>query len=97
MPTEPLEPSRIRSELDKLPGWSHANDRITKTFVFQHFQEAMGFLVRLAFIAEEQNHHPEIHNVYNRVVVTLCTHDAGNRVTEADIRLASAIERFVWI
>jgi len=97
MNREPLDESRIRSELEKLPGWSFDNNRITKEFVFKDFREAMSFLVRLAFFAEEQDHHPELHNVYNRVVVTLSTHDAANRVTQADIRLASAIERFVWV
>ncbi|MBZ0119655.1 MAG: 4a-hydroxytetrahydrobiopterin dehydratase, partial [Sandaracinaceae bacterium] len=55
------------------------------------------FLVRIAFDAEQLGHHPEIHNVYSRVWLTLRTHDAGNRVTALDVKLARAIERVCWI
>ena len=57
----------------------------------------MSFIVRMAFYAEQHNHHPDLRNVYNRIELRLTTHDAGNRITERDVKLAKAIERFVWV
>jgi 4a-hydroxytetrahydrobiopterin dehydratase len=93
----PLEAARIDEALKDLPRWSLEGEALTKTFTFKDFREATSFIVRLAFEAEELNHHPEITNVYNRVVVRLTTHDAGDRVTEFDVALARAIERFSWV
>lgn len=76
-----------------LAGWTEAADRdaIRKTFKFRDFVEAYAFMTRVALIAERMNHHPEWLNVYNRVEVTLTTHDAGG-VTDRDIRLAHAMD-----
>ncbi len=63
---------------------------------FKNFREAVSFIVRVAFSAEELNHHPELFNVYNRVGITLRTHEASDKVTELDIKLAQAIEGFAW-
>ncbi|ARP86462.1 4a-hydroxytetrahydrobiopterin dehydratase [Bordetella genomosp. 9] len=73
----------------ELGGWSVAagRDAIAKTFRFADFNAAFGFMSRVALISEKMNHHPEWFNVYNRVDVTLSTHDAGG-VTEKDVRLA---------
>ena len=60
------------------------------------FSEALSFLVKVGIEAEKLNHHPEIHNIYNKVTLKLCTHDAGNRVTEKDIVLARAIEKLIF-
>ncbi|MCC5834196.1 MAG: 4a-hydroxytetrahydrobiopterin dehydratase [Opitutales bacterium] len=78
--------------LKDLPGWSHENDALTKSFTFASFRDAISFIVRVAFEAEEMDHHPEIHNVYNKLKITLRTHDAGNVVTEKDLMLAAKIE-----
>ena len=80
--------------LAKLPGWSEVKgrDAIARKFVFKDFNAAFGFMTRAALIAEKLDHHPEWFNVYNRVEVTLATHDAGG-VTERDIKLAEAMDR----
>src|SRR5262245_10953402 len=82
------------SALAKLPGWSEVKgrDAISRKFSFKDFNEAFGFMARAALIAEKLDHHPEWFNVYNRVEVTLATHDAGG-VTERDIALAEAMDR----
>ena len=71
--------------------WNISNNSIQKEFVFKNFIEAFGFMSRVAILAEKQNHHPEWSNVYNKVNITLTTHDAGG-VTEKDLELATAIE-----
>jgi len=87
MQTLSAEPRK--AALSKLAGWSDVpgRDAITKTFVFQDFSEAFGFMARVALAAEKLNHHPEWFNVYKTVEVTLSTHDSGG-VTELDIQLA---------
>lgn len=94
---EPLAAGQLRAALADLPGWEAAGDAITKTYTFSHFREAVSFIVRIAFAAEAANHHPELWNVYQRVRVTLATHDAGNRVTAKDVALAQEIERIAWV
>lgn len=90
-----LTPEARKAALAKLSGWSEAagRDAITKKFVFKDFNAAFGFMARVALVAEKMDHHPEWFNVYRTVDVTLATHDAGG-VTELDIRLAEAMERF---
>ena len=66
-------------------------DAITKTFKFDDFVEAWGFMSRAAILAEKMNHHPEWFNVYNRVEVTLTTHDAGG-LSALDLELASKMD-----
>ena len=94
---EPLSERQVRDALVELPGWTHAGDTIAKTYTFSQFREAVSFVVRIAFSAEAANHHPELWNVYNRVRVTLSTHDAGGRVTAKDIALAREIEQVSWV
>ncbi|WP_427453951.1 4a-hydroxytetrahydrobiopterin dehydratase [Litorimonas sp. WD9-15] len=84
-----LDPKDVANELD---GWTGGDDFITKVFQFEDFAEAFGFMTRIAIIAEKMDHHPEWYNVYNRVDVTLTTHDAGG-VTEKDVTLANAMEK----
>jgi 4a-hydroxytetrahydrobiopterin dehydratase len=80
--------------LEKLSGWSEkADDRdaIEKTYKFADFKTAFGFMSSCALKAEQMNHHPEWFNVYNRVEVTLTTHDADG-VTELDLQLATYMD-----
>jgi len=75
-----------------LPGWTGGDDFITKVFKFDDFAQAFGFMSQIAIVAEAMNHHPEWYNVYNRVDVTLTTHEAGG-VTDKDIDLAKRMEQ----
>ena len=79
--------------LEQLPGWSAVagRDAIEKSFRFNDFNEAFGFMTRIALAAEKLDHHPEWFNVFNRVDVTLATHDADG-VTELDVRLAKIMD-----
>jgi 4a-hydroxytetrahydrobiopterin dehydratase len=83
-----------RDALARLEGWSEVagRDAITKKFVFADFNEAFGFMTRVALVAEKLDHHPEWFNVYKTVDVTLSTHDAGG-LTERDIKLAAAMDK----
>lgn len=72
--------------------WIEEDNKLKKTFEFKDFTEAFAFMVRVAFLAESQGHHPNWSNVYNKVLIELTTHDQGNTVTEKDRRLAKAID-----
>ena len=91
---EKLSNERRAEVLGQLSGWQAVDgrDAITRTFKFKDFNEAFGFMARAALIAEKMDHHPEWFNVYNRVDVTLSTHDAGG-LTELDVELAAAMDR----
>lgn len=83
----------IQDKIKDLKEWELKNNALEKEFKFKSFTEAMAFLVQVAFIAEKQNHHPEIWNVYNKVTLRLTTHDEDG-VTAKDFKLASAIDTF---
>ena len=91
---EKLTGAARQSAVAKLNGWSEVKgrDAISRKFTFNDFNEAFGFMARAALIAEKLDHHPEWFNVYNKVEVTLATHDAGG-VTERDVKLAEAMDR----
>lgn len=72
--------------------WKEEDNSLKREFTFSNFIEAFGFLTKVGIIAEKANHHPEIYNVYNRVCLTLSTHDAGNIVTDTDRDLAKKID-----
>ena len=76
-----------------LPGWKMAEgrDAITRSFRFADFSAAWGFMSRVALLAEKHDHHPEWSNVWNRVEITLTTHDAGG-LSARDVALAKAID-----
>ena len=77
----------------RLPDWRMAagRDAISREFRFKNFSEAWGFMNRVALLAEQQDHHPEWFNVWNRVEITLATHDAGG-LSARDVTLAAAID-----
>jgi len=81
-----------KTALQALPGWTEVmgRDAIAKTFAFRDFNEAFGFMARVALVAEKHDHHPEWRNVYRTVDVVLSTHDAGG-LTAKDIDLAKAM------
>jgi 4a-hydroxytetrahydrobiopterin dehydratase len=93
--SEPLTESEIESRLINLQDWRHEEDHLKKSFAFSNFRDAMTFIVRLSYEAEERDHHPEIFNCYNRVEIGLNTHNAGGKVTEKDFSLATAIDAVV--
>lgn len=72
--------------------WIEENNKLKKSFKFKDFQEAFAFMTRVAFLAEEHQHHPNWSNVYNKVDIELTTHDEGNKVTAKDRKLAKAID-----
>jgi 4a-hydroxytetrahydrobiopterin dehydratase len=81
-----------KAALKELPGWVEVEGRpaIGRSFVFKDFNEAFGFMTRVALVAEKSDHHPEWRNVYKTVEVVLATHDAGG-VTALDIALAKVM------
>ena len=82
-----------KAALAALAAWTHdpAADAIRRDFKFKDFSEAFAFMARVALLAEKANHHPEWSNVYNKVSVTLTTHDAGG-VTQRDLDMARFID-----
>lgn len=91
-----LESTARRDALSELTEWREVvgRDAITRTLRFDDFNAAFGFMARVALKAEQMNHHPEWFNVYNRVEITLSTHDAGG-LTALDIKLAKFIDALV--
>ena len=75
--------------------WKEENNALTNVFTFKDFSEAFAFMTRVALIAEKMNHHPTWTNTWNKVSISLSTHDAGNTVTDLDRKLASAIDKLV--
>jgi 4a-hydroxytetrahydrobiopterin dehydratase len=94
-----LSEAEVQQLLADHPEWEPAREgkAITRTFRFGDFSEAWGFMSRVALLAETQDHHPEWFNVYNRVEVTLTTHDAGESggLSQRDATLARAIDGIV--
>ncbi|WP_135212765.1 4a-hydroxytetrahydrobiopterin dehydratase [Vitreimonas flagellata] len=90
----PAEKIGASAAIARLQGWHATGDRdaITKEFRFKDFNAAFAFMTRVALFAEKHDHHPEWTNVYNRVEVTLTTHDAGG-VTDKDVALAHFMDR----
>jgi 4a-hydroxytetrahydrobiopterin dehydratase len=75
--------------------WIESNDKLKRKFEFKDFNEALAFINKLAPICESMNHHPEINWVYNKIELTLSTHDAGDKITELDYQLANKIDEIL--
>jgi len=73
--------------------WEEKNNQLRKSFEFKDFVHAFAFMTRVAFAAEKMNHHPNWSNVWNRVEISLNTHDAGDIVTDKDRKLAAQIDK----
>lgn len=91
-----LNPDAREASLACLNGWIYDQraDAISHDFKFKDFSEAFGFMTRVALLAQAADHHPEWSNVYNKVTITLTTHDAGG-LTEKDVALAEAIDQLL--
>lgn len=91
---ERIDSSALAQQLDAVPRWRYDEQRggtITREFVFEDFVRAFGFMTRVALVAQQADHHPEWSNVYDRVTITLTTHDAGG-LSNNDIELARRID-----
>ena len=89
-----LAEAEVVSALAALPGWSRAGDEIEKTFECPSFPDAIAFVVRVGFLAEAADHHPDLDIRWRRVRVALTTHDSGG-LTANDVELAKQIEAVV--
>jgi 4a-hydroxytetrahydrobiopterin dehydratase len=87
-----LSDIEIQRRLGTLKGWSRRGDAITKTFTFRGFPESAAFVGRLVEPAESMNHHPDVDVRYNKVTISLSTHDSGG-ITANDLALAERIEQ----
>lgn len=93
MPKQPLlSDIDVQRRLGDLPDWSRKDESITKTFKFKGFPESVAFVQRLVAPAEAADHHPDVDVRYNKVSITLSTHDSGG-LTAADFALAQEIEQ----
>ena len=94
--TKRIEQQDIQSRLEELKEWNYNNstarDELQKSFKFKNFREAFAFMSHVALLAEKADHHPEWFNVYNKVDITLSTHDVGG-VSEKDFDLAKQIDK----
>jgi 4a-hydroxytetrahydrobiopterin dehydratase len=95
MVIQKLQDDAILTALASLTDWQYDREAkgIRRSLLFTDFAEAFGFMTRVAILAEKADHHPEWFNVYNRVEITLTTHDAGG-VSRRDIDMAAAIDSF---
>lgn len=85
-----LKDEDVRRALEALPGWNLSGATIERSYQFENFAEAMVFVNRVAELAEEADHHPDIAINYNRVKLSLTSHDSGG-ITRRDIKMATAI------
>lgn len=87
-----LSETEVSDKLSALPGWTVDDGKLHRSYRFTDFPTAIAFMVQVAFEAERLEHHPNWSNVYNRVEVTLWTHDVGG-LTDRDLSLATAMEQ----
>jgi 4a-hydroxytetrahydrobiopterin dehydratase len=85
-----LSEAEVDARMSELPGWRREGDKLRRQFQFADFVAAFSFMTRCALVAEKMDHHPDWSNVWNKVDVTLWSHDAGG-ITDRDFRLAQAM------
>jgi 4a-hydroxytetrahydrobiopterin dehydratase len=90
--SHPLDAAALSAALAELPTWRVDNDALVRTYRFADFATAMRFIAACVPDIDALDHHPTWSNTFDQVVVRLCTHDAGNRVTELDVKLAKMME-----
>ncbi|BAU41126.1 4a-hydroxytetrahydrobiopterin dehydratase [Leptolyngbya sp. O-77] len=88
--SQTLTDAEIQAQMAQVPGWTVEGDRLQRTYRFKDFVEAIAFVNKLVEPAEAAGHHPDIAISYNRVTVTLTTHDAGG-LTQKDFDLAASL------
>lgn len=88
---EKLSASEITASLRSIPNWTIEDGKLYRQFLFPRFVEAFGFMASVATVCEKQDHHPEWFNVYNKVQISLTTHEAGG-ISERDFLLARSID-----
>jgi 4a-hydroxytetrahydrobiopterin dehydratase len=86
-----LSEDEIAARLPSVSGWARSGDAIVRTFTLPSFPAAIAFVAHVGFLAEAANHHPDIDIRYNKVTLTLATHDAGNALTAKDFALAERV------
>jgi 4a-hydroxytetrahydrobiopterin dehydratase len=84
---------KTTAAIAELTNWKVVDDKLNRAFKFDNFVDAFGFMTKVAIVAEKMGHHPELSNVYNRVVIDLTTHDLGG-IGPLDIELAKKIDTF---
>jgi 4a-hydroxytetrahydrobiopterin dehydratase len=87
-----LSESQIQDALAALPGWSYRVPNLEADYKFANFRDAIAFIIQVAIEAEARNHHPDFRSSWNKVSFSLCSHDVGNKITEADVKLAKYID-----
>lgn len=92
MSRKKLSGEEIEQALANLPGWSVKEGKLYKQFKFKSFAQALGWMVTVGVQADKMDHHPEWSNVYNRVAVSLVTHDMDNSISSWDVELAQFME-----
>ncbi|TVQ61181.1 MAG: 4a-hydroxytetrahydrobiopterin dehydratase [Phycisphaerales bacterium] len=90
---EKMAEADVKTALDRVPEWAEVNGEIQRTYRFDDFERAMVFVNKVADAAEARQHHPDIMIRYNKVTLTVSTHDAGG-ITEKDFELATTIDAF---
>jgi 4a-hydroxytetrahydrobiopterin dehydratase len=94
MPPQKLSDLEIQRALGTLSGWMRRGDALTKTYTFERFADGIAFIDRVAKVADQMNHHPDIDVRYTKITMTLSTHDAGG-ITSSDLKLAESMEGLV--
>lgn len=88
MTRKKLDEKEIQTALEKLPGWKVKDGKLHKSFKFDSFAEAIGWMVSVGVYADKKDHHPDWANSYNRVEVDLSTHDMDDAISNLDVDLA---------